>query len=172
MTFAPINAISSYLPIEFDMPPDEEILREILTQRERLTASIVNLKENANYELQELLSAQQWFTPTAVPTTSQPVIKRYGYRTTIDLVALNGGPIGAGATALTLSTSTIPQAIMGYKFPLPSHGSATAADGTSIFLNDPSVYVRFVSSTNTITITNSYGSNLTQCYFVLEYLKQ
>ena len=171
MTFGPINTQSSYLPTEFDMPPDDGIMREIITQRERLTASILNLKENANYEKREILSAQQWFMTTA-PTVNSPDKKRYGYRTTIDLVALNGGPIGAGATTLTLTSSTIPPAIMGYTIPLPSHGSATAADGTSIFLNDPAVYVRFVASSNQITITNSYGANLTQCYFSLEYLKQ
>ena len=171
MTFGPINALSSYLPIEFNMPPDDEIMREIITQRERLTASIVNIKENANYEKFEILSAMQWFSTTA-PTVNAPDKKRYGFRTTVDLVALNGGVIGAGATVLTLLATTVPPAIVGYTIPLPSHGSATATDGVSIFLNDPQVFVRFKASTNQITITNNYGANLTQCYFVLEYLKQ
>lgn len=171
MTFGPINTQSSYLPIEFDMPPDDGIMREIITMRERLTASIVNLKENANYEKRELLSAQQWFMTTS-PTVNSPDKKRYGYRTVIDLVALNAGVIGAGATVITLTTTTIPPAIIGYTLPLPSHGSALAADGVSIFLNDPQVFVRFNSSTNQLTITNNYGANLTTCYFVLEYLKQ
>jgi len=105
MTFGPINALSSYLPIEFNMPPDDEIMREIITQRERLTASIVNIKENANYEKFEILSAMQWFSTTA-PTVNAPDKKRYGFRTTVDLVALNGGVIGAGYSINFISNNS------------------------------------------------------------------
>ena len=173
MSFAPINSVSSYLPIEFYLPDDEDLAKDFISKRERLTADILNLKENANYELRELLTAQQWFSTVTPPATPR---QRYGYRTTVDLVALNGGvAIPAGVTNLVLpanATVGIPAAIIGYTLPLPSHGSALAADGVSLFLNDPFVYVRFTSATNTISITNNYGANLTQCYFVLEYLKQ
>ncbi len=173
MSFAPINSVSSYLPVEFYLPDDEEIAKDFISKRERLTADILNIKENANYELRELLTAQQWFSTIAAPAAPR---QRYGYRTTVDLVALNGGVnIPAGVTALVLpavAAPGIPAAIVGYTIPLPSHGSATATDGVKLFLNDPQVYVRFTSATNTITITNNYGADLTQCYFELEYLKQ
>jgi hypothetical protein len=50
-------------------------------------------------------------------------------------------------------------------------GGATTASGVLLFLNEPLVFVRFTPSTQTITITNNYGSNLTQAYFVMEYIK-
>lgn len=164
----PLNTQSSYLPIEFDLPDDEKVSRELISKRQRLIASIVNIKENANYEKRELLSAQQWFSSTV----SGYIITQYGFRTTVDCVDLNGGALGAGATVLVLTGATSPPAISGYTNPLPSHGAALATDGTSIFLNDPLVFFRFVSATNTLTVTNNYGFNLTWCVVVLEYLKQ
>jgi hypothetical protein len=169
MTFGPINTISSYIPTEFQVEGDQKFFQELIAERQRLVASVVNIKENGNYELRELLSAMQWFSTN---TAGQPYKARYGFRTVVDAVALNGGVIGAGATALVLTTTTIPPAIVGYTIPLPSHGSATATDGTSIFLNDPQVFFRFNGTTNTLTITNNYGANLTQCYIDIEYLKQ
>lgn len=168
MTFTPINSQGGYLPVEFDVGMDSDDFQEFIAKRERLTASIVNVKVNGQYELQELQSARQWY---GVASATQSNIKRYGYRTVVDLVALNGAAIGAGVTTLTLTNSSVPRSISNYKIPLPSGGSATATDGISIFLNDPQVYVRFNGSTNTLTITNNYGANLSQCYFVLEYLK-
>lgn len=169
MTFGPINTITTYLPPEFQVEGEEQFFRQLIAERERLTSSILNIAESGSYELKEQLSKQQWFSTNVA---GQPLITRYGYRTTIDLVALNGGPIGPGATILTLTTSTIPPAINGYTIPLPSHGSATAVGGTSIFLNDPQVFFRFNAAANQITITNNFGANLTQCYVDLEYLKQ
>ena len=170
MTFAPLNSNSTYLPGEFELPQGE-LLRDFISKRERLTASIINIKENANYQKIELMSGQQWFVLTSAATASNQ-IPRYGFRVTADLVALNGGPIGAGSTNIVLNASTQPSSILGSLYPLPSHGSATSASGVYLFLNDPQVYVRFTPSTQTISITNSFGSNLTQCYYVFEYLKQ
>lgn len=167
MSFAPANTASTYLPVEFQVPQDD-LFYEFISKRERLTASILNLKENSNYQRIELLTGQQWY----IPNGSTSLIQRYGFRTVADLVQLNGGPIGAGVTNIVLTTSTIPASIVGSTVPLPSHGSATSASGVYFFLNDPQVFVRFTPSTQTITITNNFGSNLTQCYYVFEYLKQ
>ncbi len=171
MTFGPANTRSSYLPIEYNLPQDQTAWAESIAERNRLIANVINVKENGNYELQELLSAQQWFSTQAA---NQPQIARYGFRTTVDLVALNGGvPIpNGGPTILTLTSSTVPRAIQGGTIPLPSHGSATTSTGVWIFLNDPRVYVQFTPSTNQIVIFNFVGTTLTQCYFVIEYLKQ
>lgn len=170
MTFGPANALSSYLPIEFQIEGNEKFVRELIAQRQRLIASIVNIKENANYELRELLSAQQWF---ATNTVGQPQIQRYGFRTTADLVKLNAGvAIPAGVTALVLTANTIPPAIVGGTIPLPSHGSATDVNGVWYFLNDPNIFITFTPATQTITITNNLAVALTQAYFEFEYLKQ
>jgi hypothetical protein len=168
-SFGPANSISSYLPIEFDISDDFKKLQEDIAERERLTASIVNIKENANYERVELLSGQQWYSTQSVSVINIP---RYGYRVVADLVALNGGNIGAGTTNLVLTTTTTPVLISGSTIPLPSHGSATSVSGVYLFLNDPQVFVRFTPATQTISITNNFGSDLTQCYWVMEYLKQ
>lgn len=168
MTFGPANAQTAYLPNEFQIEGDQEFINQLISERESLTASIVNTKEIAQYEKRELLSGQQWFTSNV----NGALVAKYGYRTTVDLVALNGGNIGAGVTALVLTSSTSPPAISNYVSPLPSGGAAIATDGVSLFLNDPDVYVRFTSSTNTITVTNNYGADLTYCIFEIEYLKQ
>lgn len=167
MSFAPANTASTYLPVEFQIPEDD-LFYEFISKRERLTASILNLKENANYQKIELLSAEQWFNPVS----STSLIARYGFRVTADLVQLNGGVIGAGVTNIVLTTSTQPAAINGMTDFLEGYGGATSASGVKISLPDPQVFVRFTPSTQTITITNNFGSNLTQCYYVFEYLKQ
>jgi hypothetical protein len=162
---------SNYLPPEFDISTlkDPKDVQQLIAQRERLTATLLNIKEIAQYELVELISGKQYWSTTQFP---RGVTKRYGYRTTIDLVALHGGVnIGAGATNLTLTAITVPVAPIGAITPLPSWGSATTVTGIWLFLNDPQVYVRLNPATNVITITNNYGSDLTQAYWVLEYLK-
>jgi len=50
-------------------------------------------------------------------------------------------------------------------------GGAVDTAGLSYFLNDPDIYVRYQSSTNTIVIQNNSGNALTWCVYVLEYLK-
>lgn len=168
--FGPTNSLSSYLPVEIQFPEDLDRFREILTKRERLTADILNIKENANYELRELLSAQLWFTSKV----NGVLVSQYGYRISFDLVGLNGGPIGASAT-FTLSSSTIPAAINIANGINPTHGFGACTNSTGFyFINDPNVYVEtniWTNASQTITITNSTGSDLTQCYWCMEYLK-
>lgn len=168
MTFGPPNTQSSYLTVDFELTNNKELLNELISKRERQTASILNIKENGQYELVELLSAQQWFSTNAAGQPNKP---RYGFRTTVDLVALNGGNIGAGTTNLTLTATTIPPAINGWVNTLPGGGGATATDNQRFFLNHPQVYVSFNTTTQIISITNNYGANLTQCYVDFEYLK-
>lgn len=171
MTFGPPNSISSFLPLEQDFPEDNKLFREILAARERATASTVNLKENGSYEKVELLAGQFWFTTN----TSGAMRPTYVYRLTFDLVALNGGNIGAGATTLTLSASTIPAAIKIVNSIQPIRGFGAANNGTNFyFINDPLLFVRTNVWTNVsqqIIITNNTGANLTQCVWCFEYFK-
>ena len=170
MTFAPSNSYSSYLPVEFDLPIEPESQRQFLNKRERLTASILNVKTNGNYEQRELLSADQWFTSIINGVT----VGKFGFRFTFDLVSLNGGPIPPGVTNIALAAVVPPISILGITNPLPSYGSGTIAGPIYVFTGTD-FNVQFnntVPAAQVITITNNTGTNLTQCYWVFQYLKQ
>jgi hypothetical protein len=164
--FGPTNTQSSYLAPEFDLPVDLVRFQDFVSKRERLTASILNVKENGNYDLQELLTAQQWFSIQTTPKKT-----RYSFRKTFDMVALNGGNIAAGATFSTahgITGITIPTRIFGTAttttpryLPLP-YVSATANLNIEIYADN----------TNVVIINGAGQPALTQCYITLEYLKQ
>lgn len=156
---------TNQLPISLDVNPDDEKFNSILLLYLRRIANAVNTKENGLYLLQETASFEQWYQ------TANPGQNRNGYRITADLVALNGGNIPVGATSLVLTTTTQPAAPIGYLYPVQGFGGAVDTAGLSYFLNDPSIYVRYNSSTNTIIIQNNSGNALTWCVWVMEYLK-
>lgn len=174
-TIGPINTQSSFLPPEQDFPEDNKLLREILANRERLTADILNVKEIAQYEKREVITGQQWFSSPV----SGAIKTNYGYRLTFDLVALNGGNIAdGGLTTIALQadpTVATPTFIKYANGLIPLDGYGAATNGTTYyFINDPNLYVRFVniSTTNqSVLVTNTTGGPLTQCYWVFEYLK-
>jgi len=167
MTFSSDNSLNTnQLPISLDVNPEDKDFNSTLLLYLRRVANAVNTKESGLFLLQENANFEQWFQ------TANPQQNRSAYRITVDLVALNGGNIGAGATPLVLSTSTQPQKINGYLYPVQGFGGANDTAGNSYFLNDPDVYVRYKHSTNTITIQNNSGNDLTWCVFVMEYLKQ
>jgi len=171
MTFyaGPTNSQSSYLPVEFDLSEDEKLNKELIEKRQRLLATIVNVKEDANYQQSEILSAQQWFSSAA----SGVIKTKYGYRFSFDLVALNGGPIGASAQ-IKLWLASPPIIISNIVAPTHGFGAATAGS-TYYFIPSVDIDIDFDNSNPSqqiINVTNSLGSNLTQCYFVFEYLKQ
>jgi hypothetical protein len=174
-TFGPINTQSAFLPPEQDFPEDPSLMREILAQRERITATVLNVKETAQYEEREIITGQQWFSQVV----SGAIKTNYGYRLTFDLVALNGGSIANGSTTTislptdpTMGTPTCIQYANGL---IPLHGFGAGTGGTTYyFINDPSLYVEFTNTSTTvqsISITNNTGSAITQCYWVFEYLK-
>jgi hypothetical protein len=175
-TYAPINAVSSYLPEEFQFPVDAtpEKMRELISKQNRMISSIVNVKENANYEQRELLSAQQWFSSI----NNGAIVTSYGFRLAFDLVALNGGSIPNGTTTISLPTNPAngtPITISYADGLIPLHGFGAATIGTTYyFVNDPDIYVRFTNTSTTVqsvTVVNSTGSAITQFYWVFEYLK-
>ena len=171
MTFQPAQTQSPYLPPEQDFPADNELFREILANRERITANILNIKENAQYEKVETISGQQWFS-----TLSGGALKTsYVFRLSFDLVALNGGSIPIGVTTLTLTSTTQPALINIPTAIQPVHGFGAANNGTNFyFINDPLVYVRtnvWTNLTQQIIVTNNSGASLTQAVWVMEYIK-
>ncbi len=166
MTFSsnqPLN--TNQLPVSLDVDSKDRDFENILLLYLRRIANAVNTKESGLFLLQENASFEQWFQ------TGNPQQNRNGYRITADLVALKGGNIPTGSTSLVLSSSTQPQNIMGYLYPVQGFGGALDTGGLSYFLNDPQIYVRYNSSTNTIIIQNNSGNALTWCVWVMEYLK-
>lgn len=166
MTFSSDNALNTnQLPISLDVNPEDRDFENILLLYLRRVANAVNTKESGLFLLQENANFEQWFQ------LANPQQNRNAYRITVDLVNLNGGNIAAGTTNIVLSSSTQPQNITGYLYPVQGFGGAVDTAGLSYFLNDPSIYVRYQNSTNTIIIQNNSGNALTWCVWVMEYLK-
>ena len=175
MTFSSDPALNTnQLPISLDVNADEERYDEVLQIYLRRVANAVNSKESGLFLLQENAAFEQWFNEVTETSVTQQYL-RNAYRLTVDLVLLNGGPIATQAAntplSLMLTTSTIPVAIVGYMFPVQGFGGAVDGAGTSYFINDPDVYVRYVSATNTFLVYNTTGNDLDWCVFVIEYLK-
>lgn len=177
MTFAPVNAQTAYLPIEFQIEGSEAYVRQLIAERERLTSSILNVKEIGQYETRELVTAQTWFNvnvtqASSMNTTRQP---RYGFRKVFDMVVANGGPIPA-ATVVTLAHN-----ITGITVPTRIFGSATTSTGKfyplpfvdeALITNQIKLYADITNVVLTTGATIDGGANtLTQAYFVFEYLK-
>ena len=156
---------TNQLPISLDVNPDDKEFENILLLYLRRVANAVNTKESGLRLLQETANFQQWYQ------IGNPQQNRNGYLLTTDLVYLNGGNIPTGTTNIVLSSSTQPPNITGYLYPIPSFGGANDTMGLSYFLNDPSIYVRYMNSTNTIIIQNNSGNALTWCCWVMQYLK-
>ena len=156
--------IDGFLMEEFFLPVDERNRAMAIEQRERHTASVLNIREIAIYETLEIQNGQQWFSGNI------------GFRTTFDLVALNGGvSIPPGVTTLTLTTTSEPPLItfQNSLVPTPSFVSATSTT-TKFYFNDPLLGVVFdnsVPAAQTVTITNNTGETLTQCFWVFNYYK-
>ena len=166
MTFSsnqPLN--TNQLPISLDVNPDDKDFENILLLYLRRVANAVNTKESGLFLLQENANFEQWYQ------IANPQQNRNAYRITADLVLLNGGNIPVGSTSLVLSSTTQPMNITGYLYPVQGFGGAVDTGGLSYFLNDPSIYVRYNNSTNTIIIQNNSGNALTWCVWVQEYLK-
>lgn len=166
MTFSSDNALNTnQLPISLDVNPKDKEFDSILLLYLRRVANAVNTKTSGLFLLQENANFQQWYQ------IANPQQNRNAYRTTTDLVLLNAGNIPTGETNIVLTTSTQPMIIKGYLYPVQGFGGAIDTDGISYFLNDPDIYVRYNSSTNTIIIQNNSGNELTWCVWVMEYLK-
>ncbi len=161
---------SNQLPISIEFPPIKKEFDNILSLTYKRIADAVNKKEGGLFQLQENANFNQYFKYTS-GTNPDPNNFRNGYRTTYDLVALNGGPIPVGVTNIVLSGAYL---INGILIPTRAYGGATIAGPIYVFINDPQLGVRF-NNTNpaaqVIIVTNTTGSPLTQAYWVIEYLK-
>lgn len=167
MNYGPTNTISPYLPEEFQLPVDEKQYREFISERERRTASNVNIREIGQFELQELLSGQTWFTVSNNPKRSRSV-----FRKVIDFGALPNATTKSVAHNITMtSTGFFTKVIAVAKNPTAAAGtpkyfqipyaSPVLNDNIEIFCDDTNVYIK----------TGKNQTAVTQVYCVLEYIK-
>lgn len=179
MTFNPSNAISSYLPVNFQLPTKETLL-EFISKRERETANILNIKENANYENFEILTGQQFFDSNSTPTLSTPTKKRYIFRTVYNFGALPNNTTKTLAHGLTLDDGVHASTWFFTKIHAtafnPSQGAekAISFDGTYYDIAAGAVsnpMNLFVDSTNINITTTSDRTAFTECIVTLEYMK-
>lgn len=167
--FGPVNTKSAFLQQDVIIPEDYQRMRDVLEERENRTANCLNIREIGQYQTVEILNSQTWFS-TNNSSTGQSQQVRYGYRRTFDLVELNDGPITAGATTLRVSPPITAMVV-----PTRAFGAGTIAGPQYVFFPSANVDVVFDNTTpnqQTITITNTLGSDMTQCYVTIEYLKQ
>ena len=159
-------AFSSDIPLQsnqlsksIDYPPtDQEDFIDILTLDRKRIVDSLNTKEGALYLLNEIANFKQYFT------INNPQVNRNAYRKTFDMVNLNGGPIGGGATVTAPHNITgISSAVMIYA------GVTSAADPNFNYFSVMYPYA-YLTPTNVVFV-NPLGSVVTNCYLVAEYLK-
>lgn len=171
---APSFTDSPYLPPEPEYVTQDKF-QESQIKRERLTATILNIKENAQYEKRELLTGQQYFSKLQ----GGAIVTSYTFRLSFDLVSLNGGSIPNGmTTSISLPTDptvNVPICITYVNGLIPVHGFGAGTNGTTYyFVNDPLLYVTFTNTSKTVqsvNVTNNTGGDVTQLYWVFEYIK-
>lgn len=151
----PLTAVQQ-ITVSIDWPkPEEPVFLDTISLRDKTIAQAVNTKQSGLYLLQETANFKQIFT------TANPQVNRNAYRYTYNLIALNGGNIGAGATvAFAHNITGLADAVIVYC-------SVTDANNlrftvTGITTNLDAVNLNF---------TNPSGVALTQAMFVAEYTK-
>ena len=162
-TYGPVNAQTSYLPLEFVAPEEYKNFRMAVIQREQMTANVLNAKENCQYDTQERLSGQQFFS-----TQSGINKPRYTFRTVINFGALPNNATKSVAHSITTTSTTIFTRIYGSAtnpstqwIPLPYASVTAVANNLELW----------VDSTNINIKTGVDYSAYTTCYVVVEYLK-
>lgn len=171
--------LSNQLPLSIDFPEEQVLFLETLGLTYKRIVDSTNTKIGGIFLIQQLANFERWFLQSDnAPFTIDPQRTRNGYRNTLNMIALNGGPIASGATV------TVP-----HNIPLTIdssitriYGGARSAPGANpFFLPIPyppnptalntSIEV-FLDLTN-ITLRNGAGQNqLNQCFVVVEYLQQ
>lgn len=156
MTSTSDNPIqSNQLPISIEFPKVNKQFDEVLSLIYKRIADSVNTKEGALYLLQELATFKQYFIQ------GNPQLTRNVYRTTFDLVNLNGGNIAGGATV------AFPHGITGLSSAALIYAGCTSTDPKYFTVVYPNVYLDAVN----VNFINPLGTAITNCYVVAEYLK-
>lgn len=168
MSFTNDNALQlNQLPLSVDFPEEFDKFLLEMTLLYRRIANSVNSKEGALFSLQELGNFQQYFMQ------GNTGVFRNTFRKVFDMVNLNGGPIGAGATI------TFAHGITGITAISHIYGGAINSDTPTKFLPLPYVSTTditnqiqiYLDPTNVTLINGASQSILNQAYIVSEYLK-
>lgn len=139
------------------MPEDFKQYREVTSLLFKRIIDALNKKEGSLYYLQELGNFQQFYT------AGQPYNFRTVYRKTFDLVTLNSGNIGAGATV------TFAHGITGLANTALIYASCTSTASDFFTVVYPNAKM---DATNLVFTNPLAGTALTQVSFVAEYMKQ
>jgi len=159
MTYAPINTLQAYLINTKVFPDDETELRTVLTNMYTNIANATNVREIALYDLNEIITGQQFFFGT------DPQKKRTTFRKVFSIGAIAAGATLNTAHGLTNVTSytkiygTCVTATPDYR-PIP-YVSTTLNQQISIR----------VTATNIVIVYGAGAPNITSAIVVLEYLK-
>jgi len=163
MTFEPGNAVTSYVPPNQIIPDDWERAKEIMEERIIRDAHAINEREIAQYVEQEIVTGQKWFT------SGDPNSFRQTFRKTIDFGALPNNTTKSVAHGISgVGAGTIFTRIYGCAtdpstkyIPIPY---VELAGGNHIEIN--------VDTTNVNIVTGIDYTGYTECYVVLEYIKE
>ena len=166
MSFQPANAQQHYVPTDLIWPENEVEMRLVLTDYLKRIVEALNDKEVGQYNTQELITGESWFT------AGDSNKFRYPFRKVIDFGALPNSGVKTAAHGITTNGSTVFTRIYGTStdqgattitaaVPIPY--ADTAAVGTNIELS--------VDATNVIITTGIDYSAFNETYVVLEYIQ-
>jgi len=160
MTYGPVNTWINSLPIEIQLPKEQNEVNSLFAERHRQIAGVVNLKENAQYEDRELLTGQQWFT------TGNNQTKRYTYRRCFEFGAIAAGAtlnIAHGLVGIALYTRIYGTCITNVPDNRPIPYVSVAATNQQIEMN--------VTAANIVIINGAAAPPITSGIAVVEYIK-
>lgn len=170
--YAPGNTLTGYLAPNLDLPnPKEEpdLFYEVMNERERNTASVINIKENGIYQTIEQLTSQTWFAAAADPLTKT----RDTFRKVINFGALPNAGTKSVAHGISVTARTSFTKI----YAVATNPNATGATPFAFPISgfDPSDITKpvmvWVDVTNVNIESTSDLTAYTTCYVVLEYLQ-
>jgi hypothetical protein len=163
MTFNPVNAKNAFLQTTENFPEDNSQFLVKLNSSYSDIAQAVNIREIAQYDLQEIITGQQF------STVGNPQKKRYSFRKIFYF-----GAIVAGATlliphGLTLADITLFTHIGGGLVITPGVDYRPLPYVSTIGVNDQVLV--FVRNANIEVTLGAIHPNVTSGLVVLEYLK-
>ena len=164
MSFASNQSqLANQLPISIELSNEPgQFMQDLILTLKRISEA-VNTKEGALYNLTEVATFQQYYIE------GNTLNFRGTYRTTYDMVNLNGGPIANGATV------SFPSNITNLVNLMHMFGGATASNGRKLplpYAGETSNNIAiFIDATGNVVLVNNYGFALTAATITAEYTK-
>lgn len=150
------SLLSNQLSTTVEFDKDKKEFNDVLNLQYRRIVDSVNTKEGSFYLLKEIANFKQIFTP------DNPQKNRNSYRTTLDIIDLNGGNIAPTVTAnVAHNISNITDSVLIYC-------SCRDSDGKLFTLVYPDAYI---DSTDAYVVNTSATATIVQAMFVAEYTK-